>query len=231
MDKKLNVLIVEDEPLISIFIKKIVINMGANIIDICDNCDDAIQVLKNEKPDLIFMDINLNGPIDGINIIRSTKFTYSPTIYFVSAYGDKDTIEDALSTNPYNYLIKPIKEEDIEIAVTLAKKRFLHSSKDKSQNNNQFLRFDNEYKWDKINNTLFYKDEKVDLTNYETLLLELLIKNPNKTVTYEQIHYYVYEDTEYSINAIFSLIKRIRKKIPKDLIKASYKKGYKLGIE
>ncbi|XPV70365.1 MAG: response regulator transcription factor [Halarcobacter sp.] len=230
MDKKLNVLIVEDEPLISIFIKKIVINMGANIIDICDNCDDAIQVLKNEKPDLIFMDINLNGPIDGINIIRSINFSYSPTIYFVSAYGDKDTIEDALSTNPYNYLIKPIKEEDIEIAVTLAKKRFLYSSKSKAQSNNQFFKFDNEYKWDKINNTLLYKDEKVDLTNYETLLLKLLIKNPNKTVTYEEIHYYVYEDSEYSLNAIFSLIKRIRKKIPKDFIKASYKKGYKLGI-
>ncbi len=231
-EKKLKVLVVEDEPLISIFIKKIVLDMGEKIIDICDNSDDAIQVLKNQKPNLIFMDINLKGSMDGINIIRSIQMPYKPTIFFVSAYGDRETIQDALSTNPYNYLVKPIKEEDIQVAIILARKeqRRLSDNLENDMEDKHFLMLDRELKWDKRVHQLFYEETKIDLTHYETLLLERLLNTPNHTVTYEELHYHIYEEADYSLNAISSLIKRIRKKLPNNLIKSCYKMGYKIEL-
>lgn len=229
MNKQLDVLIVEDEPLISIFIKRIVLKMEENILDICDNGEDAIEILKNQKPHLIFMDINLKGSIDGINVIKSVQMPYKPTIFFISAYGDTETIQEALSTNPYNYLVKPIKEKDIEVAVILARKQYALSNQP-SKKDKQFLILRDNCKWDKLNYFLFYQDTKVTLTNYETLLLKKLIEIPNQTISYESLHNYIYDDAEYSFDAIRSLVKRLRKKIPKDLIKSSYKEGYKIEL-
>lgn len=229
---KLNVLIVEDEPLISIFIKRIVLNMGENVLAVCSCGEDAVEIIKKEKPNLIFMDININGPLDGISVLRTAMPNYSPTVFFVTAYGDEETINDALSLNPYNYLIKPVKESDIEIAIRLAKKEQLKLSSAKKQNLNdvKYIHFDDDYKWDLNVKVLYYKNEVVNLTNYESLLIERLLKTPNQTVSYEDLHYYVYLDKKYSFHAIASLIKRLRKKIPKDVIISAYNEGYKIKI-
>jgi len=96
-DNKLNVLIVEDEPLIALFIKDIVLSMNENIVGICYNSDDAIQTINEKQPDLIFMDINIQGPLDGINVLRTARIVYKHTVFFLSAYSDRETICHAVS--------------------------------------------------------------------------------------------------------------------------------------
>ena len=73
---------------------------------------------------------------------------------------------------------------------------------------------------------LFVNNQVVELTKNEKNLLFLLVENLGKKISYEQIEYFVYENNIKSSDAIRSLVKRLRKKIPKDIILNSLDQGY-----
>ena len=221
---KLNVLIVEDEPLIAIFIKQIVLDMNENIVGICYNSDDAISKIKSEKPDLIFMDINIEGPLDGISVIRAVQMTHNPTVFFVSAYSDQDTINDALSTNPYNYIIKPIKEEDIQIAITLARKdqNKVHIIK------KEHLIFKDTMFYDLITQELFIDSKLTLLSSTEKKLLNMFIENINQALTLEKIKKEVWKEKDVSLNTVRDAISNLRKKAPDLNLQTNFGVGYTL---
>ncbi len=222
--EKLNVLIVEDEPLISIFIKTIVMDMGENIVGVCYNSDDAIEHLKLHKPDLIFMDINIKGPLDGISVIRTVPMPHNPTVFFVSAYSDKETINDALSTNPYNYIVKPIKEEDIEIAVILARK---DQNKVVSPLENRITFEDGVY-YDLLKQDIFSNNKLVLLSKMETKLLNLFIERINSSISANDIKIEIWGDKKVSDTTLRDSVSRLRKKVPKLNIQTNFGVGYTL---
>ena len=225
MNDKLNVLIVEDEPLISIFIKNIVKEMGQNIVGICYNSHDALKVLESEKPDLIFMDINIQGPLDGISVLRKAQMTHNPTVFFVSAYSDKETISDALSTNPYSYIIKPIKEEDIEIAITLAKK----DQKKIVIQPKEHILFSDDIYYDLIAEELFENNKALVLSKLESRLLNLFMTRINTTLTIEEIKSLVWEEKKVSDTTVRDTVSNLRKKTPELNIETNFGKGYVLS--
>lgn len=222
--QQLNVVIVEDEPLISIFIKQIVLDMGENILGVCYHSTEAIKVINEKKPDLIFMDINIEGPLDGISVIRTVSMNHNPTVFFVSAYSDQETISDALSTNPYNYIIKPIKEEDIKIAITLARK---NQNKIVIPKKEHSIFSDDTY-YDLNLQELFVNLKPVALTIKEKELLNLFIVNINQTLTLEKIKKDVWKEKSVSDSTLRDAISNLRKKTPKLNIHTSFGVGYAL---
>jgi DNA-binding response OmpR family regulator len=219
--EKLNVLIVEDEPLVSLFIKRIVLAMGENVVGVCYNSNDAIEMLRLQKPNLIFMDINLQGPIDGINIIKKVPMPHEPTIFFVSAYSDQTTINEALSTNPYNYLIKPIKEEEIQIAISLARKE---QSKILSPKQERMI-YSHEIYYDVLTKELFIRNEPFVISGVEKKLLDLFMNNLNQTLTIDAIKAAIWEE-EKSTTTLRDLVSNLRKKLPELNLKTSFGVGY-----
>jgi len=107
------ILIVEDEVLISEHLKRIVINLGHEALDICEDYNETMASLKKATPDLVFLDIRLNGIDDGIKIAKHLHILNIPFIY-ITSFSDKDTLKNAISQQPLGYVLKPFSKEDIQ---------------------------------------------------------------------------------------------------------------------
>lgn len=229
MYNKLNVLIVEDEPLIAIFIKRTVQQFGSNVIDICYDSEDALQKVKQHKPDIVFMDINIKGPLDGISVTRKIKMECEPLIVYITAYNDHDTVDEALSTNPYNYIVKPVKETDIKVVLSLAKKEIKKLKVNEELNNCIYFKDGSYFDLDK--KEIFSNKNPISLTKIEKHLLDMFITNKNTTISLESIKVKVWHDKDVSDTTIRDKISVLRKKLPQLKIKTSFGIGYCLEYD
>jgi len=115
---KKKILIVEDEVLISEHLKRIVQNLGYDVLDICEDYKEAVELLENEKPDLAFLDIRMNGVDEGIEVAKHLRTKDIPFL-FVTSFSDKETIKKAVNQQPLGYVLKPFSKEEIEEQLTL----------------------------------------------------------------------------------------------------------------
>jgi len=115
-DKK-KILIVEDQKIIAIDLKKSLNKRGYTVVGICDNSEDAIKITRECKPDLILMDIILNGEKNGIETAEIIKKERDTPIIYLTALTDVDTYLKAIKTEPYKYLMKPVEVESLEKAI------------------------------------------------------------------------------------------------------------------
>lgn len=224
-NEKLNVLIVDDEPIITMFIKHIVKEMGDNVVDVCYDSSAAFESIQSKKPDLIFMDINIKGPLDGISVIRKINVDNDPIVYYVSAYSSSDIINDALSTKAYNYLIKPIKEEDIKIALTLARKiknKQVRCIKDK-------LSLSSDICYDFTKQELFQNGSVIKLSATEKKLVDIFITNINVTLPTSTIKELIWQEKDIANSTLRDAIYNLRKKIPELKIETNFGRGYILN--
>lgn len=108
------ILIVEDEQLISYFMETYVSDSGCSVvIATTDNGDDAIEIARRESPDLILMDVRIEGDKDGIETAEIiNRFSNIPIIY-TSGNSDYKTTERAKKTNMIGFLPKPINRKDL----------------------------------------------------------------------------------------------------------------------
>lgn len=128
MSKKTKVVIVEDEALIALDLEMIIESMDYNVVGISDNGDEALDLISSRDPDLILLDVNINGRLDGIQlgeIIRSK--TKKPFVY-ITSYADKETLDRAKHTLPYGYILKPFSEAELIATIEIAMFRFSNES-------------------------------------------------------------------------------------------------------
>ncbi len=112
-----NVLIVEDEFIIAMLIEKQVKRLGYAVTDKVASGAKAIQSVKEKPCDLILMDIKIMGDIDGIETMRKIReFSDVPVIY-ITGNSDPLTRQRAFETNPAGYIVKPIEQEILRVAV------------------------------------------------------------------------------------------------------------------
>lgn len=224
MPQTVKVLIVEDEPIIRVFLKSIVSSEGHHVVASVSNGKDALEQIQSQVLDLIFMDINILGPIDGIQVVKQMKALSDPLVYFISAYNDVDTIDEALSTSAHNYLTKPLKEEDIYIALTMAKKH--HQIVDQGK-----IILSESLTYEKESAELFSKNTLVKLSKIEKYLLDLFVKNLNKNVSIESLKNSVWGEKEVQDSTIRSALHGLRKKVPSLHIENNVGRGYILVSE
>lgn len=117
---KKRILIVEDTRIIAMSIKSDLEDIGYEVIDIIDNGQDAIDSAIKENPDLILMDINIKGNMDGIVASERILKQKDIPIVYLTAYTDNNTTERAKRTSPYGYIIKPYEEKTLEITIDFA---------------------------------------------------------------------------------------------------------------
>ncbi len=78
---------------------------------------DLLKVVEKSRPDLVIMDIQLQEEIDGIELAEKIVKELATPVIFLTAYSDKKTFERAVVTNPDNYLVKPIGEQELKAAI------------------------------------------------------------------------------------------------------------------
>lgn len=120
MQTDLKILIVEDEPLIADHIEQYVLDSGFKSAGICDNYSDAKQIIQKQNPDLILLDINLGDGPDGIDIAHYINQQHKKPFIFISSNTDAKTLERVKLTNPYGFIVKPFKVNDIQTQINLA---------------------------------------------------------------------------------------------------------------
>lgn len=116
----IRILIVEDESIVAEDIQRSLENMGYSILSIVSSGEEAIEKVKENEPDLILMDIMLDGEIDGIEAADMIRSFSNIPIIFLTAYSDEKILERAKITEPFGYIIKPFKERELQINIEIA---------------------------------------------------------------------------------------------------------------
>jgi two-component system, LytTR family, response regulator LytT len=113
------ILIVEDQVLIAHFLRDTLLKEGFANIEIAFKINQAIELVTNFEPEIILLDINVEGKDSGI--IWAENYALNKKIIFVTAQTERETMQKALKVQPVGYLTKPIKKIELIAAIELAK--------------------------------------------------------------------------------------------------------------
>jgi two-component system, sensor histidine kinase len=117
---KARVLIVEDESIIGLETQESLKSLGYEICAIVNSGAGAIKNIEEKQTDLILMDINLKGDIDGIEAAEIIQLNHHIPIIFLTAYSNERMLDRAKRTKPYGYLLKPFKKQELKVAIEMA---------------------------------------------------------------------------------------------------------------
>ncbi len=120
----LKILVAEDNLIHSNKMEMLLDEMGYDLIGIFASSEELLRAFHATKPDLILLDIELEGNKDGVEIAEKINTIRATPIIFTTALEDKSSIERATKTNPYAYLIKPIEKGALQAAMELALFKF-----------------------------------------------------------------------------------------------------------
>jgi len=219
-------MIVEDEALTRRFLQSVAEKLGVRVLGSCDNGAALLEKLSVERPEMILMDINIKGPLDGLQTVRRIYRTHPIPIIFITAYTDSDTLTDAMQLSPYGFIAKPVTPKELEIALKLA---CVRCRTDKNLPEQTLLLTDG-FIYHKTEGSLLHGGNPVRLSQNERQLLRILSEHPGKTVISSTLETLLWPLASPGPEALPSLIKRFRKKTSKHLIQNLYGDGYSLTL-
>ncbi|HEU5081631.1 MAG TPA: response regulator [Opitutaceae bacterium] len=112
--------IVEDEPTISSLLSLALAKLGYNVVGASDNGPDAIRQVAELMPDLVLMDVQLNGAMDGTEAARQIRVTSGRPVIFLTGHSDAGVVQRAKETEPYGYILKPFSSRELMVQVEMA---------------------------------------------------------------------------------------------------------------
>jgi len=208
----MNILLLEDDNLLNKSISKILTLKGYKVTSFYDG-EEALENFGGY--DLYILDINTPN-INGLEILSHiVSVSNSIKVIMMSSDINIRTIQDAYESGCYDYLKKPFQVEELLFKVNIIAKTFKKN-----------ISLKNDISYDLYNKILYNNKTPIILTNKELLLLNLLVINIGKTVTFSQIEFEVYNDKPTNQASIRAIIKRLRDKIGKDTITTMIDVGY-----
>jgi response regulator NasT len=122
------VLIVEDDTLISMGLKAQLEKAGHQVVGQAASAVDGLRLFREQKPDLLLVDIQLNGD-DGITLLTQLLKERRVPAIIITAYSDRELIDRATAAGVFGYLIKPVSPEALEAQIAVAVQRFAEQEK------------------------------------------------------------------------------------------------------
>jgi two-component system, cell cycle sensor histidine kinase and response regulator CckA len=114
------ILVVEDERIVAKDLQRSLTNLGYSVPATATSAEEALRLASERCPDLVLMDIRLRGERDGIETAKLLRSRFDVPVVYLTAYSDKETVARAKATEPYGYLTKPIKADELRSAVEIA---------------------------------------------------------------------------------------------------------------
>src|SRR5437016_14106690 len=114
------VLVVEDEKIVAADIRENLRSLGYSVPAAISSGEEAISEASQNHPDLVLMDIQLKGRIDGIEAARLVQTRLNIPVVFITAFADDATIQRAKSTEPYGYIVKPFGKKELQSTIEVA---------------------------------------------------------------------------------------------------------------
>ncbi len=119
METLIKILVVEDEMIIAAKISMQLTGLGYDVTGILPGGEEAIIQIEENKPDIVLLDINLKGKIDGIETAAIIQQRYNIPVIYLTANADEATFNRAKSTKPSAFISKPFKQLDLQRAIEL----------------------------------------------------------------------------------------------------------------
>lgn len=117
----MQILIIEDDPIIAADLEDRLLELGYQVIGPLDTGEAAVTYFnQNPAPDLVLMDIQLGGALDGIETVRQIQQKHTPAVIFLTSNSDDATFTRAKSVQPHAFLSKPFRGRDLKHAIELA---------------------------------------------------------------------------------------------------------------
>lgn len=220
--KNFTILYVEDDEVVRKSALEYLSRISKKVLEAKDG-KEAIKIYKQEKPDIIITDISmpkLNG-LDMASYIRTHDRNVQ--IIVATAHSDVEYLMQAVELQLVKYIIKPITKEKLLDAL----EKSMVLIKDKSKFN---LPLSESCYYNAYEKIIIQDEKQIKLTKNETLFLDLLAHHHSRVVTYEEIENAIWPYEGMSQDAIRSLVRGIRKKVPKGAIDNISGSGYKLNI-
>ncbi len=177
----------------------------------------------DKRPDIILSDINMPN-LDGLSMIKRIRESDKETdIIIMSAHSEQEKLLQAIELGLVTYLIKPINSQKL--------KETLLDIVDRVRDSKKRIYLSNDIFWDMTSSTLWNRTKQIFLKEKEIQLFELLCSKINHAFTSKDIFKHLYgdqKDKEFSEYSITSFIKRLRAKLPQNIIQNEYGSGYKI---
>lgn len=218
--KYLKVLLVEDEDKIR---QHIATSMRYVVSEVKEaaNGEEALKILKTFSPDLIITDLEM-PVMNGVNFIKAVRKNGSNVcIVVLTAHTSSEYLLPLIDAHIEHYVIKPVNFDKM---LTILEQCHVKLSSLKEE-----LGLPEGYAYDWNQKTLMYENSHISLTKKEISFLELLFNNRHRIVTYDELQKEVWGDSVMTDNAVRSLVKNLRHKLPSDIITNLSGIGYKLA--
>jgi len=153
--EKIKILVVEDENILALGLKKKLENLGYLVTDIANSGAETLEKVNENQPDLILMDIVIKGDIDGIETAAKLNKSFSIPIIYLTAYADDEILKRAARTEPYGYILKPYKEKELKANIEMALYRKKSENEERIDYEDLYKEFtsfikENEYPFKKV---------------------------------------------------------------------------------
>lgn len=219
-----DILFVEDEKAIRENYVRYLKRYFANVYEAEDG-EIAYKIYKEKKPHIIIVDLNI-PKLNGLELLtKIRKVDHSIKAIMLTAHTEVEYLLEATSLKLTKYLVKPVNRTALKSALDLAVSELSNFD----VVSKSIITLNDGFVWDVKNSELLSGGSSVLLTNKERKILSLFFKNINKTLTYDEIIIDVWYDFEDDkIDALKTIIKNLRNKLPKDIIKNIFGVGYKV---
>jgi two-component system cell cycle sensor histidine kinase/response regulator CckA len=131
------ILIVEDEGIIAKDIQSTLNRSGYSVIGIASSGEEAIKKAMEIHPDVVLMDIVLEGSIDGVEATEYIRDHFDIPVVYLTAYSDDTTLQRAKITEPFGYILKPFQEKELYTTIEMA--IYKHTMQRKLKESEQWL--------------------------------------------------------------------------------------------
>lgn len=217
----LKVLLVEDEEKVREYIAKSLRYIVSEVQE-ASNGKEALKILDTFSPDIIITDLEM-PVMNGVEFIKTLrKRDKNVCIAVLTAHSTNEYLINLVDMHIEQFIIKPINFDKMLVVLEKCQKVIINKVE---QNLYSFL----DYTYDFNQKILKYKDTIITLTKKEILFLELLFVHSNRIIIYEEFQESIWSNTIMTDNAIRSLVRNLRSKLPEDFIVNLSGIGYKLG--
>jgi len=124
MSEHIKILIVEDEKIVALDLKRRLTKLGYQVTGMAASGDKALALVNQELPNIVLMDIHIQGDIDGVEAAAMLQKIYSIPIIYLTAYSEEKALTRAKTTKPYGYLLKPFSDRELHIIIQVSLERY-----------------------------------------------------------------------------------------------------------
>lgn len=218
----MKIFLLEDDFALNKIIKLSLQNRGFFVDSFTDGYK-AVDGILNSKHDLYILDLNVLG-FDGHKVLEFIrKDDLNVPIIMISAEIDIENIKKSYTLGCNDYIKKPFDFEELFLRIQY---HLSHIQKD--ENSDFLIDLGYDFSFNLLEQTLFKSNFEIELTSKEKLLLSLLVKNINNTVTNEMIHEYVWDSKEMEAVSMRTIVHKLKKKLKNGMIINLRAVGYKL---